>query len=349
MSYSGLRLNILMMAFTVGLAVEPCRADGLLFQLDNDKVVDTDRHYTNGVRLAYTPNPKDAVKLNAAAVSLAGLVKFQNPDTVRAGVTLGQEMYTPENVRSYTPDPLDRPYAGWTYAGISAQSEIILKEGTTSSKGFWGRLDRQDTFELNVGMVGPASKAAQTQNAIHRIINSPVSLGWRSQIKNEPGILATRILKVRTQPQHLVGPEWLNYSFIAHTSAHLGNVRTALSVGGTALLGLNLKQDFGPVFGTFALPQSAPVKPSVALFFGVDGRGVVRDIFLDGNSFQSGPDVKKNPYVFEARAGISGHIPLENVSIKAVHFSLAMVNRSREFAAQDKADRYGSLQLSVNF
>ena len=347
MAYSVLRLNLLILALTFGLGIKAGWADGFLFQLDNDKVVDTDRHYTNGVRIAYTPSSNQKTQLNTTGQSLARLTQFKDIKSLRTGWTLGQEMYTPEDVYANVPDPTDRPYAGWTYFGITMQNEYLNAD--RQSAGFWNSLDRQDTFELNFGVVGPSSKAAQTQNAIHRIINSPISKGWRSQIKDEPGILATRTLKFRTQPRHLTGPGWLTYNFIAHTSAHLGNVRTSLAGGMTALMGLNLKEDFGPTYGSFALPQNAPKQPSVALFLGVDGRGVVRDIFLDGNSFKNGPDVKKNPYVLEFRAGVSGHIPLKNSSIKAVHISFSMVNRTREFVAQDKSDRYGSLQASINF
>ena len=338
------RLVLLSLALSVTLGSNVSMADDVLLQIDNDKVVDTDRHYTNGMRFAYTPTPPPSQKptqLETTGSTLARLSQFADKNALRTGWALGQEMYTPEDVDVYVPNPNDRPYAGWTYLGITVQNDSKL--------GAESGADLQETFELDLGMIGPSSKAAQLQNAFHRLINVSVSRGWRSQIHDEPGILATRITKVRSKAEHLAGPDWLKYDFISHGSAHLGNVKTAVSAGVTARLGFNLHEDFGPIYGTFAVPQKAPKNNSFALFFGFDARAVARDIFLDGNTFRKSADVKRNPFVAETRLGISTNYHGPITRNKNVHFSIAMVNRTREFATQDKADRYGSLQATVNF
>jgi hypothetical protein len=334
----------------IGFAMPPAWAGDVLLQIDNDKVVDTDRHYTNGMRLAYTqtPPPGPPSKLLRYGTSLGELVRFKDTQNLRVGWAIGQEMYTPENVDIYTPDPLDRPYAGWTYLGLTTQNLSPADNRTQAS--FLDGFDRQDSFELDVGIIGPTSKAAQLHNAFHRLINVSVSRGWRSQIHNEPGILATRIIKLRSQAKPIANLEWLNYDFISHGSAHLGNVKTAITAGMTARLGANLKEDFGPIYGTFALPQAKPNNNSLAFFIGFDAKAVAQDIFLDGNSFQNSPDVKKNPFVLESRLGVSSNILMPKLlGDKNLHVSLAMVSRTREFKTQDKADRYGSVQATVNF
>lgn len=298
-----------------------------LFQLDNDKVVDTDRHYTNGVRIAYSANEPTG-QWKTTGETLAGYTLFTNRCALRVGWTLGQDMYTPEDVDTYTPDPLDRPYAGWTYAGFSVQNE------TPSA---------QDTLELNVGMIGPAARAGQMQNAIHRLINVSVSHGWRSQIHNEAGILATRTYKQRSEPYDPFGLEWLSGDIIGHGTAQLGNVRTGAAVGATVRLGGNLGEDFGPVYGTFALPHKRPKKLTYSVFAGAEARAVAWDVFLDGNTFKDSPDVKKNPYILEGRTGFAVHWP------QGIRLSVNMVQRTREFKTQDKADRYGSFQLTFNY
>jgi len=350
MSHPPFRFGLWLFALLISFDLTSAQAADVLLQIDNDKVVDTDRHYTNGMRFAYTPTPPPgpSSKFQNIAVNLVDLVRFKDTENLRIGWSFGQEMYTPENVDTTIPDPQDRPYAGWTYLGLTTQN--TSPANTDGAAGFLDGFDRQDTFELDLGMIGPASKAAQLQNAVHRLINVSVSRGWRSQIHNELGVLATRIVKFRSQAKPVANLDWVQYDFISHGSAHLGNVKTALSTGLTARFGANLQEDFGPVYGTFALPQGKPKNNSVAFFFGFDAKAVARDIFLDGNSFRNSPDVKKNPLVLEARLGVSSNIRMPSIlGDKNLHLSLAMVNRTREFTNQDKADRYGSLQATVNF
>lgn len=305
-----------------------------LFQWDNDKVVDTDRHYTNGMRIAYSfDTPTGQWKTTGA--KLADWAWFSDASALRAGWSLGQDMYTPEDVDTYTPDPLDRPYAGWTYLGFSVQNETA---------------DAQDTLEIDVGAIGPAARAGQLQNAFHRLINVSVSRGWRSQIGNEPGLLATRTYKLRADAKPVFGLNALQADVIGHGAAQLGNVRTAAALGATMRVGGNLKEDFGPVYGTFALPSARPSKLTYSLFAGAEARAVARDIFLDGNTFKNSAHVKKNPYVLEGRIGIAAHTPLPpGWWASGVRLSVDMVHRTREFTTQDKADRYGSFQMTLNF
>ena len=309
-------------------------AGDFLFQLDNDKVVDTDRHYTNGVRIAYTMDTPFE-RVTKASQALASALLFQNCGDLRTGWVFGQDMYTPEDVDAYVPDPTDRPYAGWLYGGLSGQQEFG---------------NRQDTYEFNVGIIGPLAKAGQLQNAIHRAINVSVSRGWRSQIGHEIGVQATRMWKRRTKPFDIWGLDNTKYDFIGHGTAQLGNVRTGAALGGTVRFGGNLAEDFGPIYGVFALPHKRPKAYTWSVFLGGEARAVARDIFLDGNSFKNSPDVKKEPYVFEARTGFAVHAPFDGKYwVTGARFSVNMVQRSREFQAQNKADRYGSAQLTLNF
>lgn len=305
-----------------------------LLQWDNDKVVDTDRHYTNGMRIAYSADhPQGQWKTTGDA--LAGLAWFYDQSALRTGWTLGQDTYTPEDVDTYTPDPLDRPYAGWSYAGFSLQNE---------------KQDVQDTMELNIGVIGPASHAGHVQNAFHRLINVPVSHGWRSQIHNEIGLLGTRTRKLRSTVLPVFGQSGLETDVIGHGTIQAGNVRTGAALGATVRLGGNLKDDFGPAYGTFALPQKRPDELSYSFFVGAEARAVAWDVFLDGNTFKDSPDVKKNPYVLEGRLGFAVHSPLpDNGWVKGIRTSINMVHRTREFTTQSKADHYGSLQVTLNY
>lgn len=339
-----LRLSSSPLAF-IGLLGTVClgttaQAGDFLLQWDNDKVVDTDRHYTNGMRIAYVPDqPTSGLKSLGTLFAEHGA--FANPSAPRIGWILGQDMYTPEDVETTVPDPTDRPYAGWSYVGAFAQDE---------TETGWTGAAQQDTLAVNIGVVGPPSRAGETQNSFHRLINVAESNGWDSQIGTEPGLLISRTVKFRSQPWRPFDQDSAQIDIVPHATAQLGNIKTAASVGGTVRVGNNPTNDFGPIYGTFALPHKKAERLSWSLFAGAEGRLVVRDIFLDGNTFKNSPNVRRNPLVMESRAGISFHIPMpQNWGISGLRIDVSHVLRTREFSTQDKSDRYGSFQMTLNF
>lgn len=331
-------------ALVVGSA-NAAGAGDFLFQWDNDKIADTDRHYTNGMRIAYVPT-KPAEQLTDVAgflVNTFGYGGFPNypPDKLRKGWVVGQDMYTPEDVDARVPDPLDRPYAGWTYFGVTVQNESDT--GLTS-------LNQQDTLELDLGIVGPEARAGETQNHFHRLINVSESRGWDHQIDTEPGVLLTRTVKLRTKAWEPFTTKMLGFDAIPHATGQIGNVKTGVAAGATLRFGGNLAQDFGPIYGTFALPRKAPDQFTWSLFAGAEARLVARDIFLDGNTFQDSPNVKRNWFVMESRAGVTVHVPTpDGWGLDGVRLDISHVQRTREFTTQDKSDRYGSFKLTLNY
>ena len=80
----------------------------------------------------------------------------------------------------------------------------------------------------------------------------------------------------------------LEVDFIPRIGAALGNVAIYADVGGTARIGKNLRDDFGPPRPRPALPGSEAFIGDGSfgwyLFAGVDGQAVGRNIFLDGNT-----------------------------------------------------------------
>ncbi|MEG3619962.1 lipid A deacylase LpxR family protein [Magnetovibrio sp. PR-2] len=323
----------------------PAWAGDFLFQWDNDKVADTDRHYTNGMRIGYVPDDMWAPFQSSTdfLVAWLGFGGFGDiaPAQRADGWVFGQDMYTPEDVLSYTPDPNDRPYAGWTYVGLTS-----LAQTQNASLG----MDQQDTLEVDIGIVGPEARAGETQNWFHRQINVAESNGWNSQIGTEPGLLITRTVKLRSQTWDDWNDWGLGVDAIPHATGQLGNIKIGASAGLTFRFGQNLREDFGPIYGTFAIPRQAPKSFVWAFYAGAEGRAVVRDIFLDGNTLKDSPDVDRNPFVLESRFGLVGHVPVpEGWGLKGARMDLSHVIRSREFRSQDKIDRYGSFKLILNF
>lgn len=254
----------------------------------------------------------------------------------RVGLALGHNVYTPENIAATALVVDDRPYAGWLYGGISVHAETSRAiSGTT--------LDTLDTVELDIGVVGPMALAEEVQNNFHELINVNRANGWRHQLKNEPALLL--IAERRWRPAPLsVGA--IDADIIPHAGVSLGNVMTLANVGATLRIGQDLDVDYGPPHVRPTLSGLAAVAGGTDfawyLFAGAEGRYVVRNIFLDGNTFSDSHSVDKKPLVADVQLGAA--IVVDDIRLAFTH-----VFRTREFEGQRRADRYGAISLSARF
>lgn len=297
------------------------------FVFENDIFAGSDRNYTNGVRAEWLSAPDDIPDWLTDAARKFPL--FPEDGTFRASYAVGQSMYTPEDITLSNPPEDDRPYAGWLYGAVG----LIAENGR-----------QLDQLELTLGIVGPASGAAQTQELVHRVIDSPIPQGWDTQLKNEPGV----ILTYQRSWRGLLSRSASGYGVdvTPHAGGALGNVFTYANAGLTLRAGKNLLLDYGP-------PR---IKPSVSgsgffvpydgtswyFFAGVEGRAVARNIFLDGNTFKDSRSVERNPLIGDVQFGFA-------MTIRDVRISYTHVFRTPEFEGQSDGDGFGALSLSVRF
>ena len=202
--------------------------------------------------------------------------------------------------------------------------------------------NRLDSLDLSLGIVGPDSFAEQTQTAVHKWIGSPRPEGWHSQLRNEPGILLTYNRK--WQAQYFFDVWNLGVELSPHVGGSLGNVLTALSAGATLRFGRDLPSDYGPPLIQPSLPGSGFFHPEQAfgwyLFAGIEGRLVLHNIFLDGNTFADSPSVDREPWVGDIQAGLV-------LTWRDVRLSFTNIFRSDEFSGQDASTEFGSISLSI--
>ncbi len=127
-------------------------------QTDNDAYLaqGSDRYYTNGFFLFY----RHALKVTDNT-SLKNKI---------IGLELGQKIFNAQSGRIPSPIYIDRPIAGYLYAGINLN---LLYKNESNLK-----------FSVQTGMVGPASLAKQAQTFIHNTFNLYAIDGWQYQIKN---------------------------------------------------------------------------------------------------------------------------------------------------------------------
>jgi lipid A 3-O-deacylase len=312
------------------------------FYFENDLFADTDQNYTNGVKLTWiSPDLTryaESEKLPEWGLKIVRRLPFINEPGFQRniGFSVGQNMYTPEDISRSDLIEDDRPYGGWLYLGAA----------------FHSKNDRRlDSMEIQLGMVGPASFAEETQTFVHRLRDIPTAQGWDNQIKNEPGLAV--VYERKWRPLVMGRPGGMGFDAIPHLGATLGNVYTYANAGVELRLGWNLPVDFGtslirPAGDTSAPAGSGDLRLSgrhefgIHLFGALNGRVVLRDIFLDGNTFRDSHSVDKKPFVGEAVAGVS-------LIYGRVKLSYAQVFQTKFFDSQKDNHSFGAIAISFSY
>lgn len=302
------------------------------FDVENDISGGTDRHYSNGLRVTY---------LSPEKTCLDGLHGFLS-DTIpllprnsarRVGFTLGQNIYTPSNIKASSLQTKDRPYAGWAYAGVIVTAET--REGDNYPTEL-------QVLEFDVGMVGPWSGAEWVQKNWHEAFGFQRPNGWDNQLKNEPGFILSYEHKWRWGTPVRQG---FGFDAAPHIGGSLGNIHTHAATGIGLRIGYNLPDDFGPSGIRPSLPGSAFFKQDSVgfyLFGGVEGRAVLRNIFLDGNTFKDSQDVEKIPFVGDIKFGAA-------VAFQTFRIAYTHTLRTPEFRHQQGGDNYGALSVAFRW
>ncbi len=330
---------------TLAMAQEINAKDFQTFTIyfENDTFFGTDYLYTNGVKLSWTSpdleNYRETSRIGNWTYSLIGRLPFINEPEFRRSVSLsiGQNMYTPEDTEQSELIKDDRPYAGLTYFGMGLHGKSNLQ---------------MNTWELILGIVGPHSYAEDTQRIIHEWKGNLVPMGWNNQLGDEP-VLNVFFEHRRKILQSGIGSGW-GYDLIPNLGAGLGNLFIGAHAGAQIRFGWNLPNDFGTSLIRPGSDTNAPLdkrdprffKPfhrlGAHIFIGVNGAYVLRNLTLDGNTFRESHSVDKEPIVGSFVAGV-GFI------IYRFKVSFAHVYQSKAFKTQKDQDEYGSITLSYSF
>ncbi|HRE54959.1 MAG TPA: lipid A deacylase LpxR family protein, partial [Candidatus Competibacter sp.] len=295
--------------------------------MENDKFTGTDQHYTNGLQIGYLTAKDDVPNwLRTGARYLPGV---QESAALRTGYVIGHSIFTPQDTATTAPVPTERPYAGWLYGGLALVAETE---------------NRLDTWELDLGIVGPSARGEEVQNGFHSIIGVDEANGWDNQLHDEFGYALIYERKWRNLWEHR--RSGFGVDITPYVGGSLGNVGTYLDVGATLRIGNDLPNDFGAPRIRPSLPGSNFFLPrdnfGWYLFVGAGGRAVAYNIFLDGNTDGDSAGVDRKPLVADLQAGFV-------TNIGWARLAYTYVLRTREFDGQDKPDRFGSIGLSVKF
>jgi hypothetical protein len=296
-----------------------------------------DRHYTQGAKVSFFGGPTNWAGAAAWWNGVLPAIGFDRSQALtRVGLALGQNLYTPDDISRYNPDPLDQPYAAWLYLGASFQRRTLGDQ----------RVPVFEHFEINLGIVGPYALGKPAQTFVHRsLTSSPRPLGWKYQLETEPGLHLKYDRAWRLAPP---GEARRYLDIVPHVGIHLGNIKTAGAAGAMLRAGWNLPDDFGltrieatkGISTGFA--STAPAH-SVYVFAAADGEVVGQNLFLDGNTGRSSRSVKREPLVGEFSWGFAARL--------ARHFEITFtrVLRTETFVSQRGRDYYGALSFQAIF
>lgn len=159
----------------------------------------TDKAYSNGTRIDYFYTRKNN---NRSNLLLRLLPRAGSGSEQLYSIGLMQVMVTPNNISSTSFQNGDYAYAGGLFAIYSQRSFNRKKQITLQT-------------DLMLGMRGPASFAAETQKAIHKLINYQVPMGWDMQLKEK--VLAN--IEFTAEKGVLKAGNWLQLNIAGRLSA----------------------------------------------------------------------------------------------------------------------------------
>lgn len=284
-----------------------------------NRIEPSDRHYTNGTAIHIT-------------------WPLSEPNTA-IGFTLGQLMFTSENLKPKSIVPNDAPYAGYLYLG-----------------GYWQHADEHHTtldhIQLDIGTVGDSSLAEPIQKSIHEGVNADRPNGWRHQLDDEPTFQLTYRKKWRLGPVENLFDTGLNIDAVPAVSLSLGTVQRHADAGGVLRLGWNMPNDFGPARLADVASGEALAGPqqqglSFYVFGRATGRVVQYDHFLDGSDFQHEEHtVDSRPLVAEFQFGAAVAYHYDPFTVE---LNYAVTFLTDTFYHQQYADKYGAVSLKIAY
>jgi len=340
------------------LATRPAPVIGgsLTLYLENDVFLGTDREYTHGCSVAWmSPDFSVDAPPPRATGMMFRLLRFIGPDGVRRhrSIAVRQNIYTPEDIEKVKVVEDDVPYAGVLYMpfGVHEKSPRAIS-----------------SLELDVGIIGPHSYAAQVQKKVHGWLGGKKPAGWANQLHDE--IILNLEYDLRRRAYRSSAARGIALDAIPYFGYGLGNMRIYAKVGAQIRVGWHLPNNFGsynlqpscecsaapgPASSPAGQPGPDDVVPGIArrsrsahvlpafsfhLYAAAEGEGVAHDIFLDGNTFGKSHSVRRKPWIGRTTVGFG-------LRIHRVKLDYSFVFKTTTFRAQPTGHRYGGITLTL--
>lgn len=296
----------------------------------------SDRFYTHGVRVVFGKPIFDTRSTEPAALPVWTRFAARHCDTcsIYPTFSIGQEVYTPQDIENPDPQPGEHPWASWLYGSMGA---------TVDAPG-----GSRHEFELRLGWTGKRAGAQELQDFWHRLINRPKAAGWDNQLGSDAGFNAYyrfRDIWFRSGPGSRI-----HWDLGPSVEAAFGTMRTHASLGGMARIGRHAGDALEPPVGGPVERPLWPVRFDQVRIYGLLGANVHlvgHNYFLEGSRFHDDPyTVEREDIVRELVLGVAARY-------KGWLMSYTIHRRTEEFVRLVGDDSgkhsYGSLQITRGF
>ncbi|MBO0929642.1 lipid A deacylase LpxR family protein [Fibrella sp. HMF5036] len=286
----------------------------------------SDRYFSNGLRLSHLSN---YWKKWPTRVALLRLSAKENRDYRSLySFSAGQELYTPRNT-TWVMRPLypnDRPYAGYLY----------FSWGLTTADPIGAR---RLSSAITLGMIGPASGAAELQREIHHLMGQPMPAGWGTQIKNDPIISYTVRYEGRAIPRFTPA-----FDVISDVEGTIGSLMNTAGMGGTLRIGL-FNDYFQHPTGLYQAGDESSRTFQCYAFCRVGFQAVLDNALMQGGWLNGSKNYYALPAVelqhFYGQLDVGGVIAARNMQL-----TFTQHLRTAEFVGA-LADQWGHISLLV--
>lgn len=282
---------------------------------DNDfflLVVESDRYYTYGINGSFRwKNEKEHFFFK----------KYESYQNHFSSIRLNIEAYTPDYLSDGSVDETEeRPYAGWSYATCSqtvAFTKSYLRLG------------------VDVGILGPDSKAGEIQNWFHRLIDDVELQGWEDQLPNQLGVNIKGSYGFKLY-------ERKSFDLYGTVDASLGNIFIYAQPMLNARLG-----KFAAIQNTIAQSNQLLAPKNQVEYFMDLGVGVKTSAYnatIQGNMFSNNNLFSQdeiNNFIFTSYVGVNVLYQATSLKLK-YNISTGTLNSS-------DVNRYGALSIAQRF
>jgi hypothetical protein len=304
------------------------------FYFDNDLFYGTDRCYTGGGKIVWRTGDIKDIKSKPL---LRWMPFVKKPDfSHHLSFSVAENIFTPDDIERGDIILDDRPFAGHLYLGMGIHSTGIR---------------RMDTIEFNLGIVGPHSYAEDIQRFVHTIMNARDPRGWKNQLKDE--LTLQLLFNRKWKLLSTENPHGFGFDLIPHCGGGFGNVYIYSNAGVQARIGWNIPDGFGTLIirpgsdANIGFVNRNPNGPQgkkfgFHIFTVLDGQAVLRNIFLDGNTFKDSHSIEKKNFIADIMAGFG-------VKFGSLSISYAYVFWTKLFDNESQNHIFGSVNISFTY
>ena len=192
-------------------------SDTVSFTLENDFFGSKeDNHYTNGAFLVWMRDSEEESIFNEILSDMQ----------TNTAVSLTHQMFTPIDKEASEPQWNDLPYAGY------AKMNFLLYKSTENYF---------HEFGINIGAVGPMTKAEEIQDFFHKVVGDGRFKGWDNQLGDQWMAGVSYQFAYKTDALEWKG---LKFDSISNIRAEAGNFYTGALVSTTVRIGSFAQKSF---------------------------------------------------------------------------------------------------------